>query len=340
MKSLVRTIRRHPEVPSTHPSVDNLLRYFGLVRPASLRELLIRSGPFEARIDAFRFKNDFPITEENGEQIRNRFRSALNTVVGITEDRFKSPLDDIDLNLTGVGPKISLPDVIKGQVLQRVTADLIGEVGSKIAGAIPGNFGRCGGMAFAGYDFFSHGYPVDERLGTSPPATGVLGDYIFERLLDSLELNVVRFLDLIVILHMLPILGRAATIALLAAAGSAGGTIGAAVGALVGTQVDIFHLGGPVAVLDETRTDWLRLKTILDHEAAVPVGYIFGTSANPIDQHQVLAIGYKDPLNEIATLTVWDNREANKSRDLVLDFRGPSCKLEMPSKARHSNVCL
>jgi hypothetical protein len=91
--------------------------------------------------------------------------------------------------------------------------------------------------------------------------------------------------------------------------------------------VDVFHLGGPVAVLDETRTDWLRLKTILDHEAAVPVGYIFGTSANPIDQHQVLAIGYKDPLNEIGTLTVWDNREANKSRDLVLDFRGPELQV-------------
>ena len=43
---------------------------------------------------------------------------------------------------------------------------------------------------------------MDERLGTSPPATGVLGDYIFERLLDSLELNVVQFLDLVVMLHI------------------------------------------------------------------------------------------------------------------------------------------
>ncbi|MDH5193167.1 MAG: hypothetical protein OEW32_05725 [Nitrospira sp.] len=182
-------------------------------------------------------------------------------------------------------------------------------------------------MAFAGYDFFLHGYPVDERLGTSPPVTGVLSDYIFDRLLDSLELNVVRFLDLVVTLHVLPILGKGATIALLAAAGSTAGTIGTAIGALIGTQVDIFQLGGPGSALDETKREWPIIKNILDREAAVPVGYILGTSANPIDQHQVLAIGYKDVGNGVATLTVWDNNEANASRNLQLDFRGPELQV-------------
>lgn len=322
MKSLRRAVQRHPELPTATANVKDLLRHFGLVSPNTLHALLIRTGPFDATTDAFRFGNSYPITEENGKQIRNRFQNALNTVMGVTESRFKTPLDDIDLNVTGIGPKISIPDVIKGQVLQRVAADLIGELGAKIAGEIPGTFGRCGGMAFAGYDFFLHGFAVDGRLGTSPPATGLLGDYIFERLLDSLELNVVRFLDLVVTLHVLPILGKGATIALLAAAGSAAGLIGTAIGALVGTQVDIFQLGGPGSALDETKGDWPNLKRTLDQQAAVPVGYIFGTSANPIDQHQVLAIGYKDPGNGTATLTVWDNREANNSRDLALDFRG------------------
>jgi hypothetical protein len=110
-------------------------------------------------------------------------------------------------------------------------------------------------MAFAGYDFFLQGFPVDERLGTTPPSTGVLSDYLFDRLLDSLELNVLRFLDLIVSVHIMPILGKAATIALLAAAGSVAGPIGAAIGAVVGTQVDIFQLGGLSSGLDETRAD-------------------------------------------------------------------------------------
>lgn len=322
MKSLRRAVQRHPELPTANASVKDLLHRFGVIPPDSLRALLIRTGPFDAFNDAFRFGNKYPITDENGKQIRNRFENALNTVVGVTESRFKTPLDDIDLNVTGIGPKISIPDVIKAQVLQRVAADLIGELGAAIAGAIPGTFGRCGGMAFAGYDFFLHGFPVDERLGTVPPATGVLGDYIFERLLDSLDLNVVRFVDLVVTLHVLPVLGQGATIALLAAAGSTAGFIGTAIGALVGTQVDIFQLGGRSSALDETRAEWSKLKRTLDQEAAVPVGYIFGSSANPIDQHQVLAIGYRDPGDGTATLTVWDNREANQIRDLALDFRG------------------
>lgn len=322
MKSLRRAVQRHPEIPAANASVRGLLRHFDVMPPKSLRALLRQTGPFDAATDAFRFVNRFPITEQNGQQIRIRFRNALNSVMGITESRFKTPLDDIDLNVTGIGGKISIPDVIKGQVLQRVAADLVGELGAKLADAIPGSYGRCGGMAFAGYDFFLHGYPVDERLGTSPPSAGVLGDYIFDRLLDSLELNVLRFLDLVVTLHILPILGKGATIALAAAVGAAEGPIGALIGAYVGGQVDIFRLGGPGSVLDEARKEWPTIKGILDSQAAVPIGYIFGSSANPIDQHQVLAIGYRELGNGKATLTVWDNREKNVSRDLELDFRG------------------
>jgi hypothetical protein len=325
MKSLGRAVQRHPEIPipNTGIGANELMQRFAIGPTRALHPLLIAMGPFVTETDAFHFPNKFPLTEENGQQIRRRFQNALNLLVGVTTGRFKTPLDDIDLNVSGVGPKINIPDLIKNQVLGRVAAELIGEVGAKIADAIPGHFGRCGGMAFAGYDLFLHGFPVDERLGTSPPSTGPLSDYIFERLLDSLELNVVRFVDLVITLHLLPVLGKIATVALLAAAGSVGGIIGAGIGALIGTQVDIFHLGGPGSVLDETRKEWPRLKRVLDQQAAVPIGLIFGSSSNPIDQHSVLAIGYRDADDGTATLTVWDNNDANKfSRFLNLDFRG------------------
>ncbi|MDH5193168.1 MAG: hypothetical protein OEW32_05730 [Nitrospira sp.] len=132
MKSLQRAIQRHPELPTAYTSIKDLLRHFGAVPPNSLRALLIRTGPFDAFTDAFRFKNSFPITEDNGQQIRRRFQNALNTVMGITESRFKTPLDDIDLNVSGIGPKISIPDVIKGQVLQRVAAELIGDLEQRL----------------------------------------------------------------------------------------------------------------------------------------------------------------------------------------------------------------
>ena len=329
MKSLKRAVRRHPELPPVPTSVKDLLRRFASCRLIRCTHCLfgrVRSSPN----DAFRFGNLFPITEENGQQIRDRFQNAFNTLVGITEITVQDPVGQHRSECVGDRAKDRHSRCDQGAGSQSVAADLIGEIGVKIADAIPGRFGRCGGMAFAGYDFFLHGYPVDARLGTSPPGTGALGNYIFDRLLDSLELNALRFMDLVVTLHVLPVLGKAATIALLTAAGSIGGPIGAAIGAFVGTQVDIFQLGGPVAALEETRRDWSRLKDILDHEAAVPVGYIYGTSVNPIDQHQVLAIGYKDTGNGEATLTVWDNHERNVARDLAWTFAALNYRSAMP----------
>ena len=49
---------------------------------------------------------------------------------------------------------------------------------------------------------------------------------------------------------------------------------------------------------------------------------MYGHSANPIDQHQVLALKYEDRGDNTARLDVWDNNDANRSRTLTLDFRG------------------
>ena len=68
--------------------------------------------------------------------------------------------------------------------------------------------------------------------------------------------------------------------------------------------------------------EWPLIKKELDSQAAVPVGFIYGHSANPTDQHQVLAIGYKETGPGTATLTVWDNNEPRQNHELALDFRG------------------
>ena len=86
---------------------------------------------------------------------------------------------------------VGLPAVVVDAVIGEVTTQLAGSLIDKIADPIPGTFGRCGGMAFAGYDFYLLGWTVDERLGTMPPVTGPLSDYLFGRLLDSLDLNAV-----------------------------------------------------------------------------------------------------------------------------------------------------
>jgi hypothetical protein len=111
-----------------------------------------------------------------------------------------------------------------------------------------------------------------------------------------------------------------------------GGPVGAAIGAFIGGQVDIFDLGsGPEALLDPTKREWTRLKTLLDDEAAWPVGLIYGNKPLLWDQHQVLAIGYTDDGAGRGELIIWDNERGNKSDPMELDFRGDELKVSSSS---------
>jgi hypothetical protein len=125
-------------------------------------------------------------------------------------------------------------------------------------------------MAFAGYDFYAAGRPIDASV-TQPPAEGPLGDYIYERLLDSLRLNIGTFLRWVIDLHVS--LGRFATAALASAAGSlVGGPIGSAIVAFIGVRTDVFDLdNGLKVVLEASKRNWPRLKNLLDHQAAWPL---------------------------------------------------------------------
>jgi hypothetical protein len=278
---------------------------------------------FVPETDAFRFNNSFPITDENAEQIRKRYRVAADIALGAGVQAVRSVLESLTVQVPPVvGPSVSLPGIVMDAVIGEVTNQIARPLIDHIAGQIPGTFGRCGGMAFSGYDFYLAGWPVDERLGTAPPATGPLGDYILSRLLDSLDLNAGTFVDWIINLHVLPVVSRAANIALGTAIGSIGGPIGAAFGALVGSQVNVFNLGGPKVILDRTKEEWGRIKTALNTEAAWPIGLVYGDSANPIDQHQVLACSCVDNGNGTGSLTIWDNNDANRSSTMALDFRG------------------
>jgi len=278
-------------------------------------------GPFLPERDAFRFNNSFPITDAQAEQIRQRYRVVTDVAVGAAVQLVRNVLSSLSVSVPVTGT-VGLPAVVVDAVIGEVTNQLAGSLLDKIADPIPGRFGRCGGMAFAGYDFYLLDWTVDERLGTTPLASGVLGDYIFSRLLDSLDLNAGTFVDWIVNLHLMPIMSKVADDALGAAVGSLGGPIGIAFGALLGSQVNVFNLGGPKTILDRTKNEWSRITGKLDEQAAWPIGLVYGDSPNPIDQHQVLAVGYNDHHNGTATLTVWDNNDSNVSRDLALDFQG------------------
>jgi hypothetical protein len=245
----------------------------------------------------------------------------VDEVAEVVVGRYVNVLRDIDLNPIP-GFRTPIPDVVIDFVNGSVTLELAARIIDLKADPQGSNYGRCGGMAFAGYDFYLAGRPIDVTV-TAPPAEGPLGDYIYKRLLDSLRLNIGTFVRWFVDLNLLANLDEIATTALGAAAGNVvGGPVGAMIGAFIGGRADIFDLGrGPKVLLDPTKREWEHVKHILDVQAAWPVGLIYGNK--PFwDQHQVLAIGYTDDGAGRGTLKIWDNEDGAEEATMELDFRG------------------
>jgi hypothetical protein len=312
---------RHSEIGPGLVSVRDLSEHFDT--GDSVAALLRRMGPFVATTDAFRFENDFAINaEQTGDFLDTLTDAVVEGVVEQVVGIYANVLRGIDINpLPLVENRI--PDAVIDFVNGSVSAELTARIIDSAADPAGSNYGRCGGMAFAGYDFYLAGRPIDATV-TDPPAEGPLGDYIYERLLDSLRLNVGTFVEWVVRLHYAAALGEIATTALGAAVGNVvGGPIGGAILAIIGNQADIFDLApGPEALLDWTKDEWTRLKDILDHQAAWPIGLVYGDKPLFWDQHQVLAIGCTDNGAGQGTLRIWDNEDGNQPATMRLDFRG------------------
>ena len=277
---------RHPEITFRPVSTRDWQQRFQSNPPTSLEALLIKLGPFKPDRDAFRFNNSFTFTDDQVEQIRQRYRLAIDLVLGASPLQFvRDVLNSLSVDVPLIG-RVGLPDVVIDAVIGDVRTEVIGLLTGLIFDLISPTFGRCGGMAFSGYDFYLLGWTVDDRLGTSPPATGVLGDYIFSRLLDSLDLNAGKFLEWFTNLHLMPKVSTVANASLGAAVGSLGGPIGTAFGAYLGSKVHVFDLGGPKSLLQPSKDEWPRIKSTLDLQAACPVGCLFRDSGTPFDDHQ------------------------------------------------------
>jgi hypothetical protein len=325
-------VRRHPEISGSTLTIRDLQARFRPATRNAVKMLLIEMGPFRPDEDAFRFRNNFPITADQVPDFLEFVRDeVLEAVAEAGLIPYRSFLSALKIPVP-VLPDISLPDVIVQAVIDRVAVELLARLVKACRDPLGGSFGRCGGMAFAGYDFYLQGWRVD-GFGSVPPTEGELSDYIYQRLLDSLRLNVRTFLEWVMVLHVMPAVDEIATATLLATAGSFAAPIGPVIGAFIGSRIDIFDLGGADALLQRTKDEWTILKRRLDHEAAVPLGVIYGDEAMLWEQHQVLAIGYTDGGTGTATLEVWDNNDGNTAQTLGLDFRGEELNVSVPGGA-------
>jgi hypothetical protein len=311
----------HYRGPLTPPgSAASLAGAMGNSTGQSLTALLRVAGPFIPARDAYGFSNNGEgFTLEDAAVLRNIYQGVLDNVSLLGVDALRTALDSFSFDVPVLGAT-GLPAVAIDTIINQVSSGIRNQLFDAIIASIPGKYGRCGGLAFSAFDFFLAGWPIDKSDRT-PPGSGDLRDYIFTRLIDSLQLNAATFLEWLMILRVLPAISVAASAALGALAGTLiGGPVGAALGAFLGGKNDVLGMGGAgPLLLGKTRDQLNQLARQIAHNAAWPVGIIHGGSGSPTDQHQVLAVGYRQFENKTGVLNIWDNNWGNVAK--------PSCRL-------------
>ncbi len=314
--------RNRSLLPKPAPTVSRLMHIYPHDPHGSMTALLRKTGPFDPTRDIFGFPNStapdkaWGITAEDAHILRERYNTHIDHLFLLGTQNITIALQALSMTLPVIG-SVTLPSNAITFVVEQVTTPLRNLILEMLVDSIPREYGRCGGMAFAALDFFALGWPIKQFKDKSQQD---LHDYIWNRLLDSLELNGITFLEWGMELKIMPIVSRLATVAIGAAAGQViGGPLGAAIGALVAKESDLLNLGGPRVLRDRTYEHFETLKSLLDKEAAWPIGLIYGNEILPTNQHQILAIGYADGANPL--LEIWDNNDL-RGRRILLDFSG------------------
>jgi hypothetical protein len=149
---------------------------------------------------------------------------------------------------------------IFGDLLIPVVARALGGL---LARHLTPYYGLCGGMCFIALDHFRAGQPLPRRFSADDtPAPGTpLHTAIWERQLDSLVSDTVRFLAWLTVLNYVP-------------------------------RAWPFR-GGPAWLLARSWREWRKLKLSIDAGQPIPIGLVRETK-RVYDNHQVLAIGYDE----------------------------------------------
>ena len=299
--------------------------------------------PTSPQGNGYGFVNYWHLTTAEAETLRNYFANTLDEVMSVCDVLVAESL-------------IGIAGLPITAVVEEVSPSLRNQIHDAILSAPPGAIGMCGGMAFSAVDFYDNHVtlPAVARLSSQPDATtpdgSRLRDYIWRRLLDSLTANGSTYLKYLVTLHILPglvggalgaIVGAAVGSSVGVAGGAAegsviggpvggviGGIAGGVIGAVAGGDTIVIDLGGSKKLMEWSREAWNHLKIHLDAGEAWPIG-IVSNSVNPMDSHQVVAIGYDDRNGpQQIDLYVYDDNNVYASSNglrrtrISLDLRG------------------
>src|SRR5262249_13379140 len=226
---------------------------------------------FRPEIDGFAFENSWTFDALETEQLKRIISEALPAAEAIASPiiaAIAGPVIATELAIAGPFAPIVLYYEIKA-INDAATNAIVNAVDAK-------PYGLCGGMAFAALDYWLQGWIVPR--GTGPhdqPSRDTqqgteLRNYIWSRLVDSIEAHAVTFLSWMITL-----------------------------------QIPL--LGGAQWLKDRSAEQFQTIKHTIDASGQpVPIGLI-GTTLNPMDNHQVLCYGYDDPGDGTGSLILYDN---------------------------------
>ena len=241
---------------------------------------------FDPSIDGFAFANRFWWTEEEREVVHDLFADALNDDDG--RARTAMPIADPVLAGDVPGP---LPWALSGELLLEAAQDLAGEFAEAVLRDGGGSYGLCGGMAAAALDYrlanwvVPRGNGPDDQPSRDTPSGKVLRDYLWGRLVASIDLNAPTLLQWLVALK------------------------------LPGD-------GGTEWLRDCTREHWRHLTSAMPVTAdPMPVALI-GSNASPLQHQQLLAIGFDDHGDGTGTLYLYDANQPDDVARIDFDLRG------------------
>jgi hypothetical protein len=242
-------------------------------------------SPYRVTTDGFNFENSWVLDDVEKQRMHQIFSDALPAVEAVA-----SPVIAVI-----AGPVIAAEAGIAGPffpIILYYEVKAINDAAVKaIDGAIAtGRYGLCGGMTFASLDYWlqrwvvQQGGGVNDQPTRATPEGAILRDFIWSRLIDSLNANAPTFLSWMAILQ-------------------------------------IPFLGGAQWLRDRSAEQFQLIKSRIDGiRQPVPIGLI-GTTLNPMDNHQVLCSGYEDAGNGTGTLYLYDNNRPGVESRIDFDMR-------------------
>jgi hypothetical protein len=239
-------------------------------------------APFRPDTDGFAFVNAWIWDATEIATVRQYVLDSVAIIEGILTPFLlaaEGPVLAAELGIPIFGPLL-VEETIKAQTNAIVNA---------IMNALePQVQGFCGGMAFTSLDYWRQGWVLprgtnaNDQPQPSTPIGTALREYIWNRLLDSLNANAITFVKWTAILN-----------------------------APFGP--------GATWLRDQTKDELQTLRSRIDGGNPVTVGLI-GTSINPFNNHQVVIYGYQDNPDNTVTLFAYDNNNPDTEVTYRMDF--------------------